>query len=272
MFYELVLARKEDEAVSFLKNNPGIDVNFQISSTEPFPLYIAALSGMTQVVKIILGHPGVEVNCKSYDDHVALSVACRRRRMDIVRFLLEDPRVDATLYDYKKRTPLFHSVLFENHDAVKFLIASGKDLGYVCKDRAQGSYGGVENPTVIELTTGLSRHEIAKLLNRFIDDPTQTSHEIRVELKFPDAVSAEIFALIIFLCDDLLQFKHKPDRYVGISLSSAATIRFLEISKRLPMELQMILCNRAVGSAKESITTKNSEPAFKSLVKTLLCS
>ena len=37
----------------------------------------------------------------------------------------------------------------------------------------------------------------------------------------------------------------------------------------LPMEVQMILCHRAVGSAKDGILSKDSEAAFKSLGKTL---
>ena len=39
---------------------------------------------------------------------------------------------------------------------------------------------------------------------RFMANPAQTSLEIRVKLSMVNVLSAEIFALIVFLCDDLL--------------------------------------------------------------------
>ena len=42
------------------------------------------------------------------------------------------------------------------------------------------------------------------------------------------------------------------------------------IAAKLPMELQMILCHRAVGSMKQNILRKDSEAAFKSLARILL--
>jgi len=41
--------------------------------------------------------------------------------------------------------------------------------------------------------------------------------------------------------------------------------RFFLIARQLPLELQMVLCFRLVGSAKEIIPGKESEAAFKSL-------
>jgi len=42
------------------------------------------------------------------------------------------------------------------------------------------------------------------------------------------------------------------------------------ISSKLPMELQMILCHRVVGSMKQNILHKDSEAAFKQLARLLL--
>jgi len=58
------------------------------------------------------------------------------------------------------------------------------------------------------------------------------------------------------LCDNLLQIK---------PASHLAATRFFDIAKRLPMELQTILCHHAVGSTKQNILRKESEAAFKSL-------
>jgi len=102
--------------------------------------------------------------------------------------------------------------------------------------------------------------EMASLLERFKGDPSQTRHVIRVELGLFDELAAEMFALVVFVSDGLLQLK--------VTSPTPAT-RFFSITTRLALELQMMLCYRAVGSAKEIIRGKHSEPAFKDLVKKL---
>jgi len=50
-----------------------------------------------------------------------------------------------------------------------------------------------------------------------------------------------------------------PPNYVV----AAAASRFFTIASQWPMELQMMLCHRAIGSMKENILLKDSETAFK---------
>ena len=106
------------------------------------------------------------------------------------------------------------------------------------------------------------------VLERFIANPAQTRHERRVKLGILDALAAEVFALTV-LCDDLLQLKPASNPAVATAVTA---IRFFAISSKLPMELQMILCHRAVGSMKQNILRKDSEVAFKSLARLLLFS
>jgi len=70
-----------------------------------------------------------------------------------------------------------------------------------------------------------------------------------------------MFALVVFFSDESLQIKET-------ALTPAAM--FFNIAKRLPLELQMVLCCRQVGSAKEIIPRKDSEAAFKSLAMRLM--
>jgi len=103
--------------------------------------------------------------------------------------------------------------------------------------------------------------EAVSVLQRFIANPALTRHELRVRLGFTEALAAEVFALTVFLCDGLLQLK---------PAIVTTTTRFFAIAKRLPMELQMILCNFVAGSKKQNILRKDSEVAFKSLARILL--
>jgi len=87
-----------------------------------------------------------------------------------------------------------------------------------------------------------------------------------VKLRLLDELAAEVFALIVFLCDDLLQLKPA----FAATFSPPGAFRFLTIAAKLPMELQMVLCRRAVGSTKQNILRKDSEAAFKSLATVFL--
>ena len=98
------------------------------------------------------------------------------------------------------------------------------------------------------------------LLERFKSDATQTRHAIRVELGFLDELAAGVFALVVFVSDGLLQVK---------DTTPSPAARFLNIARQLPLELQMVLCFRQVGSAKEIIPGKDSEVAFKELARKL---
>ena len=99
--------------------------------------------------------------------------------------------------------------------------------------------------------------EVASLLQRFKENSEETRSQMRVELGLDDALAAEMFALVVFVSDGLLQIKD--------AASSAA--RFFSIARRLPLELQMGLCYRQVGSDKEIIPGKESEVAFKELAR-----
>ena len=108
---------------------------------------------------------------------------------------------------------------------------------------------GIDGSTVLDAARWSEMSEVVSLLERFGDDPAQTRHELRMKL------AAELFALVVLLCDGLLKLKPAPS-------SNPAAVRFLTITKRLPMELQMILCHRAVGSMKQSILHKDSSQGF----------
>jgi len=110
------------------------------------------------------------------------------------------------------------------------------------------------------------------LLKRFFSNSGLTRYEVRVKLGVLDELAAEVFALIVFLCDDLLQLKPAATSNPATTTTTSAAVRFFNIATNLPMELQMILCHRVVGSMKQNILHNNSEAAFHSLAVMLLFS
>ena len=86
---------------------------------------------------------------------------------------------------------------------------------------------------------------------------------MRVELGWYDEAAAEMFAIVVFVSDGLLQIN---------DTTPSPAARFFSIVTQLPLELQMVLCYRVVGSVKEIIPGRDSEVAFKSLAEYLLWS
>jgi len=69
---------------------------------------------------------------------------------------------------------------------------------------------------------------------------------------------------VVFVSDGILQIKD--------TTTTTHAARFFSIARCLPLELQMVLCCRMVGSDKEIISGKDSEVPFKELARRLLWS
>ena len=106
------------------------------------------------------------------------------------------------------------------------------------------------------------------LLERFTTNPALARHEARLKLRFQNERATDLFALTVLLCDGFLRL-NQVSSFLSNSVQNDSE-RFFSIAQKLPMELQMILCHRAVGSNQEVILSQSSEPAFQSLVQFLL--
>ena len=121
--------------------------------------------------------------------------------------------------------------------------------------------GDVDKTDALGVAKNRGETDVVTLLERFKENPVETRHDVRVELGLLDEAAAEMFAVVVFISDGLLQVKDTT------TPSSAA--RFIRIATQLPLELQMVLCFRQVGSAKDIISGKESEVAFKDLARKL---
>ena len=257
--YNAAADGRASEVSSLLRDHIGINVNWIHNTLQMAPLHAASFYNQAEVVKVLVAHPTINVNIKSDIGHTPFSLGCRRGHVSVVRLLLKDPRVDITLEDPRGCTPLWYAAYYGEHEVIEWLIASGKDIGI---ENKKGKAFG-QDYTVLEIARERGKTEVMSLLERFIADPALIRHELRVKLGMLDELAAEVFVLTVFLCDGLLQLK-------PASHPAAAATRFFAIASKLPMELQMILCHRAVGSMKQNILRKNSEAAFQSLARILL--
>jgi len=150
-------------------------------------------------------------------------------------------------------TPLWRAACWGHLDVIKWWIASGREIDL-------GKPGEVNMTDAIGVAKERGKREVVSVLERFKENPEETRHAVRVELGLLDALAAKMFALVVFVSDGLLQIN---------DTTPPPAARFFKIAAQLPLELQMVLCFRQIGSAKEMISGRESEVAFKELARKL---
>ena len=166
------------EVSSLLRDHPDINVNLE--NHQWTPLHVASYKGCVEVVKLLLAHPNINVNLKNANGQTPFSLGCVGGHVPIVRLLLKDPRVDITLDDKDGRTPLWWASRNGRHEVVEWLIASGRDLGDVRNQ--QGKWMDGQDYTALEIAREENKTEVVSLLEKFLANPAQTRHELRVKL------------------------------------------------------------------------------------------
>ena len=169
-----------------------------------------------------------------------------------VREMLKDSRVKVNEPRNDGYTPLWCTAHDGHLDVIQWWIASGREMDL-------GKPGDVDKTEAIGVAKQRGKTEVVTLLERFKENPEETRYQVRAGLGLIDELAAEVFALVVFVSDGLLQIKD--------TTTTTPAARFFSIAARLPLELQMVLCFRQMGSAKEIIPGKESEMAFKELAK-----
>ena len=165
--------------------------------------------------------------------------------------MLKDSRVKVNEPRNDRRTPLWAAAYYRHLDIIKWWIASGREMDL--------GKPGESKTDAIGVAKKCGWTEVVSLLEEFKENPEETRSKVRMEIGCDEA-AAEMFALLVFVSDGLLQVNET-------TLTPAA--RFFEMARRLPLELQMMLCYRVMGSDKEIIHGIESEVAFKELARRL---
>ena len=234
-----------------MRQDPGFNVNKDHEDGDGRTLLYVACR---EDIPLLLAHPDIDVNVKNEFGVTAFCLACANGHTSSVRLLLKDSRVKVNEPTNSGSTPLQLVARDGCLDVIRWWIVSGREMDL-------GEPGDVEKTDAIGVAEEEGMTEVVALLERFKSDAAQTRHAMRVELGLLDDLAAEMFALVVFVSDGLLQ--------TNDSTTTTPAARFFNIARRLPLELQMMLCFRQVGSTKEIIAGKESEVAFKELARRL---
>jgi len=260
-----LLAAAEEETKRVLENP-------ERRAELPGRLYRACLARDALFVRHFLDSPynHVNVNTRNYYDQTAFFHACEFGRTRIAKLLLQDPRVDVNRVDFLGRTPL--SVAANNGFILiiwwTLFLRTDVNLANIVLwgHSSNGSYE----------TCGLLG-ETEDLLRVYESHQPLARHEIGLRLRMGEYRAAELYASIVFYSDEYLQLREGAvvSGAIGATIGkeneeavkASQRARFFEITRRLPMELQMIVALRGYGSARDNILSSQSDPAFMSVAR-----
>ena len=245
------------KVAELIRQDPGFDVNMDQNGIGWTLLHHACLGDRRfPVIPLLLAHPDIDVNVKDRYGDTPFCNACENGHTSCVRELLKDSRVEVNEPTDSEVTP-FWRVTFDGHlDIIKWWVASGREM----------DLGDPGNDTrdAIGVANNFCPAELGTLLERFKENAEEPRHHVRLEIGWYNETAAEMFALVVFVSDGLLQ--------INDTTTPSPAARFFSIATQLPLELQMVLCYRVVGSPKEIIPGKDSEVTFKSLAERLMWS
>ena len=263
-----------NEVVSLLQADTRTDVNKpQLEGCTPF--FVACATGNHEMVSLLQADLRVDVNRAKNTGSTPFFFACMHGHKKVVSQLLADKRLEVNKPKNDQCTPLWIASQNGHLPVVQLILVYGRDVNTKTKSiagtmtwnnktaaemaRCQGTILRDEDESEEEYSG--RKHNgplIAALIDSFEADPATTRQQLRELPELRDPFIGDLFALVIFLCEGLLS--------VGAeSSTSNKAVRFFRIAQALPMELQMVLCNRVFGSGKDHVLTKHSEPAFKKL-------
>jgi len=247
-FYYAAKGGDVEEATEILRGNPDLNVDWgNVEEHNQTALQIACENGHGPVVSLLLVHPDIDVNLQDIFGRTVFFTSCVKGRRSYICQLLEDPRVKVKpIYDGD--TALMCAAYWGHLEVIKMWIASGREM-----DLGQA---GDYHADAIGEAKKTGKLEVVALLQRLKGNPLETRHKVRLEIGYYNEVAAEMFSLVVFVSDGLLQIN---------DITPAA--RFFSIAAQLPLELQMMLCYRVAGSAREIIQGRDIEVAFKEMAK-----
>jgi hypothetical protein len=237
-----------------LNKFPNLNINWRSDRRANLTaLHQACRCGHLKVVELLLAHPKIDVNAFTWKNNTPLSEACHHGYWQVVQVLLKNPNVLLDLKNTEGRTAISLAVEYGSMVIVDLFIISGREfsLGETFEEREK----------LREVSK--NKHGMLELIEAFKENPEGKRHYIRCLLHWYHYKAAEYFALVVFFCDGLLQFGKTEEK------KKKKTVRFLRIVGELPMELQMIVCFRLVGSAHKNLASKYTEEKFKELARVL---
>jgi len=256
------------EVVSLLLADPRIDPNKQANDGAT-PFLITCGKRHKEVVSLLLADPRFDPNKAKNERTTPFFIACQDGHKEVVSLLLADPTIDPNKPDNNQSTPLWYASQNGHLVVVEHLLASGREIDTRKRSTfnnrtaaEQGRAMGTANKGDDETEEAYERSKTngplcANVIDEYERNPVAVRHRLRRQPGLRESFIAGLFALVVFHSESFVVINER--------LAHPDTKRFFRICARLPLEVQMIICNRAFGSPKDIILSRDSEPCFQLL-------
>jgi len=260
------------EVVSLLLANTRI-VHNKPRDNGATPFLIACENGHKEVVSLLLANPRIDPNLSANDGAFPFLMACQEGYAEVVSLLLADPRIDPNKPQKNQSTPLWFASQNGRLVVVQRLLASGREIDTRRRSKFNDKTAAEQGRVMAASTTKPAEETendfqirksngplCADLIDEYERDPVPVRHRLRRQPGLREYFSGHLFALVVFHSDSFVVINERtahPD-----------TKRFFRITSRLPLDLQMVLCNRIFGSPRDIILSLDSEPGFQLLART----
>lgn len=242
------------------------------------PLITACMNGYREVAAALLRDPRFDPNLASNDRRTPMTAACQNGHSSVVELLLGDPRIDPNRRKNYETTPIWIVAQEGYLTVAQQLLGSDFEIDITTKSEwnfktpaEQGRAMGVKVRQEDEEERVFTRRrtlgpQVASLIEEYAQDRVSTRHRLRQLPQVRDPYIGRTLALVVFFADGFLRPQASPRHNTTTAATASATaaaLRFFGISSLLPLELQMVLCNRLYGSGKNLVLSKHLEPGFR---------
>lgn len=272
-FLHYAILEDREDIIDFLFKQKKLDINIKDRDGNT-PWFLAIYKKNINYVKLFFTHSEIDILAVNNNHHSAIHLASHMGCTDILRVLLSQGLNINERKANDNRTPLMTAALAGNIETVKYLLEQGADrllkdindasaLTLLAEKREEITNDSLKCLFLIGVYV-LVLNGVGELNNQLnVYGAHRIEHIIAMANQtLWQTLPAELFAIVVFLCDGLLCQKN-----ISSGNPSLEAARFFSISGRLPLELQMYLCNKVYHSPKEIVLIRDSETAFKNLAK-----
>jgi hypothetical protein len=224
---------------AFFEKYPHIDIN----SLHPpgTLLHEACHYGRSTVVKKLLdNYPNIRVDIKDQSNRDCFYVACSGGLYYILKLLL-NKSTNVSESKEINTNPLWIAAQHGHLNCIMLLAA------------CQLSPWSVEK--AIDIAGYNNYHASVRYLKSYRDNKLIAVFRARSEMNvLMEREATKYFLFIVMLCDDYYKLCYKK--------GSEKFHKFLSIASKLPMEIQMIICNRAINQEEDFINASITNHVF----------